>query len=191
MPMQGIGVRGMKLYGFAISAAVAALVAAASAAAQTPDPCIEGLTCPEQPPAEQAPAEQPPPDPCPTQESQGHGLFVGMVSDQLFADPTPEYRRCSLNKHAEVGVRIIRQALRWSEIETKRDVYEWGYWDQYVLDLARHRIEVMPILFEAPRWRQQQEARRSARRNGNTWASVPPKNAAMASFAARLVRRYG
>jgi hypothetical protein len=126
----------------------------------------------------------PPPDPCPVEWSDGNGLFVGMVSDQLFADPDPEYRRCTLNKHAEAGVRIIRQALLWKEIEPRRDTYDWEYWDQYVADVASHGITLMPIIFDAPRWRQQ-------RRPRPDWGAMPPKPHAIASFAARLVRRYG
>ena len=110
-----------------------------------------------------------------------------MVSDQLFANPDPVYRRCSLNKHAEVGVRIIRQALLWKEIERKRDGYDWEYWDQYVADTSRHNIQLMPIIFDAPKWRQ----RKLPRKHRNKFGAVPPKDGAIARFAARLVRRYG
>jgi hypothetical protein len=149
----------------------------------------EGEPAPAEPaPVEPAPVEPTPAEVCPVQQSEGNGLFVGIVSDQLFADPDPEYRRCSLNRHADVGVRIIRQALLWKEIERKRGRYDWAHWDQYVGDLARHGIEVMPIIFDAPRWRQRKLPNRNARRD---WAAVPPKNGAIARFAARLVRRYG
>lgn len=121
---------------------------------------------------------------CPVQRSVGNGLFVGMVSDQVFADPTPEYRRCTLNRHAELGVRIIRQSLRWDQIERRKGRYDWAWWDTYVGDVARHGIELMPIIQDAPRWRQQ-------KRPPVSWGLMPPKRAAMANFAARLVRRYG
>ena len=173
MPMPKHQDRGMKRYLIIIAAAVAAaLVVGIPAASQ--EPCApEAATCPE-----------PAPDPCPVEKSQGNGLFVGMVSDQLFADPDPEYRRCALNKHADAGVRIIRQALLWREIERRRNRYDWEHWDQYVGDLARHGIEVMPIIFDAPRWRQRRGVR-------STWGAIPPKNGAIARFASRLVRRYG
>jgi polysaccharide biosynthesis protein PslG len=147
--------------------AAAVLITAAPACAQDP------------PPAEEPAVEQ-----CPVQQSEGNGLFVGIVSDQLFADETPEYRRCTLNTHAEIGIRIIRQSLRWDQIEKKKGQYDFARWDQYVLDTARHGVHVMPIIQDAPRWRQQ--SRRSARFGLN-----PPKRAAAANFAARLVRRYG
>ena len=135
-------------------------------------------------PPEAVPSEPPPTEVCPTVRSDGNGPFVGMVSDQLFADPTPEYRRCSLNMHADLGVQIIRQALLWKEIERQRGRYDWEHWDRYVTDVARHGIAIMPIIFDAPRWRQQ-------RGRSNGFGAVPPKRAAMANFASRLVRRYG
>ena len=124
---------------------------------------------------------------CEVERSEGNGVFVGLVADQVFANPDPAYRSCALNKQADVGVRIIRQALLWKDIETRRDTYDWDYWDQYVADTARHGIELMPIIFEAPKWRQ----RRLKRQDRDHFGAVPPKNAAIARFAARLVRRYG
>lgn len=131
-----------------------------------------------------APAAAQEAEQCPVERSQGNGLFVGMVSDQVFANAAPEYRSCTLNRHAEIGVRIIRQSLRWDQIEVRRGNYDWEWWDAYVADIAGHGIELMPIIQDAPRWRQE-------KRPPVSWGLMPPKRAAMANFAARLVRRYG
>ena len=182
------------------AAAAAALLAAAPVSAQIddalcevdPSQCPPPPPPPEEPPPSEPPPSDPPPEPqpgepelCPIEVSQGLGVFVGMVSDQLFANPDPQYRRCALNRHADAGVRIIRQAMYWKTIELVRGQYDWAHWDQYVEDVARHGIQVMPIIFDAPVWHQQRRTRTSS------WASMPPRPAAMASFAGRLVRRYG
>lgn len=122
---------------------------------------------------------------CPTEQSEGNGLFVGMVSDQLFADPDPDHRRCILNTTADAGVRILRQSLRWNEIERSRGKYDFSWWDGYVEAVARHGIQVMPIIQDAPRWRTRHAS------SSSSWGLRPPKRAATANFAARLVRRYG
>lgn len=174
--------RAVKLHMFVLVLVAACLAACGSAGAQD--------TTETQPPpteAEPAPteaADPPPPETCPVERSRGNGVFVGMVSDQLFANPDPEYRRCSLNHHAEVGVRIIRQALVWKEIERHKWDYDWRYWDQYVGDVARHGIQIMPIIYDAPRWRQQKRRR-------PPWGAMPPTKKAIADFASILVRRYG
>ena len=131
-----------------------------------------------------APAAAQETEPCPVERSLGNGLFVGMVSEQVFADATPAYRRCALNDHADLGVRILRQGLRWDQIERSRGDYDWTWWDTYVADVARHGIALMPIIVDAPRWRQ-------GKRRAVRGALTPPTPAAMAAFAARLVRRYG
>jgi hypothetical protein len=83
-------------------------------------------------------------------------------------------------------VRILRQALRWREIEYAQGKYTFVYFDGYVRALAEHGIRLMPILFDPPDWRSSRPA------SGAKRGVYPPRrNKAMASFAARVVRRYG
>jgi hypothetical protein len=81
------------------------------------------------------------------------------------------------------GVRTDPPDLRLSQIERRRGRYTFRVHDAFVLDAARARIRILPILFRAPRFRA---------RPADGRATPPPEDpAAMGRFAARLVRRYG
>lgn len=109
--------------------------------------------------------------------------FVGVNSPDVFAG-TEQYRNNTLEREAHAGITLIRQVFDWAQIEPSRGVYDFSEYDQYVLDLAAHGFDIMPILFDAPAW-----ATGSQRNSGGYH---PPKNPwAIKPFAQALIRRYG
>jgi hypothetical protein len=123
--------------------------------------------------------------PCAVRASDGKGTFTGIVAEQIYAD-TGNYRGCALNEVAASGITIVRQPLRWAEVEQRRGLYDFTWWDAYVAALATHRLRLMPILFAPP------EFRSSAPAKGAKRGVYPPaRPAEMGAFAARVARRYG
>lgn len=181
--------------GLLVSACALALVGGGATAAI---PCIPGVpleacdpfsgTGPSGPDGEPAPPTAPPAPPakpCDLHRSSGRSVFVGLVAEQIYSD-TGNYRTCSLSHAALAGVRIIRQPLRWSQIEPRKGRYDFSYWDAYLTELARRNIRVLPILSEPPKFRSSAPARGAKR------GFYPPRRyKAMGEFAADMVRRYG
>ena len=123
--------------------------------------------------------------PAPRTPAQAPADFVGVVSEDLFASSGAERRR-KLGRQRRAGVRLIRQTFHWNQIETRPGRFDFRIYDDYMADLARQRMHVLPILFSPP------EFRSSAPRTGRRRGTYPPQDAtAMAKFAAVLARRYG
>jgi hypothetical protein len=108
---------------------------------------------------------------------------VGIVSEDIFWN-AGSYRSCTLNDQAASGVDLVRQTFDWAQIEVARNSYDFSWYDALIADLARRRMGVLPIIFNAPRFR----ALRHAGRRG---AYLPRRNIDFGRFAARLVARYG
>jgi polysaccharide biosynthesis protein PslG len=111
--------------------------------------------------------------------------FTGIVAEQVFA-MEGEARERELGRLVDTGVQLVRQPLRWAEIERSRGEYDFAHWDRYMAALAHHRLQVLPILIDPPRFRSS-APRRNARRG-----LYPPRRARdMGAFAARVAGRYG
>jgi hypothetical protein len=111
--------------------------------------------------------------------------FVGVTSEEVFGG-SGSVRAKHLPMQRKAGVRLLRQTFDWSTIELAPGAYNFFAHDRFVLDLAKHRIRVLPILFNPPEFRSSRPARRA---NGGTY---PPQSAAaMGAWAAKLVARYG
>jgi polysaccharide biosynthesis protein PslG len=108
--------------------------------------------------------------------------FIGLTSGDVMWG-RPNYRNSTLSTQASARVRLLRQTFDWRALEPSPGVYNLSFNDRYVLDLARHGIRVLPVLFNSPSFY-----------NGTskTRPTFPPKsNSSMARFAQVLVRRYG
>jgi hypothetical protein len=111
--------------------------------------------------------------------------FIGIVAEDAFAAP-PRERRRILRRLGAAGVRLIRQTFDWSLVERAPGRYELGALDAFVAAAAAARIEVLPVLFNPPRFRS------SAPRRGAGRTTYPPaRPSSFGRFAARLARRYG
>jgi Glycosyl hydrolase catalytic core len=109
--------------------------------------------------------------------------FFGVVSEDVLAGDAA-YRDATLAQQASVGVGLIRQTFHWRDIEVRPSVYNWAGYDAYMAATASHGIRVLPILFDAPRFR----AHASASGRG----SYPPNHYSdLGKFGAAVARRYG
>lgn len=108
--------------------------------------------------------------------------FVGMTSEDVFADPGA-YRAQTLGAQRGVGVQLIRQTFDWSRIEQSPGSYDFSTHDAYVSSLASHGMRVLPILFNPPHFRLGRTSGRAS--------CAPSSFDTFAAFAQALVRRYG
>lgn len=111
--------------------------------------------------------------------------FFGVVSEDVFAGDHG-YQRPTLAQQRAAGVKLLRQAFQWAEIERHRGEFDWSMTDRFVLTAAKEGIEVMPLLFGEPRWA-------TSRPPGNTdRATFPPHRVGdFGTFAAAVAARYG
>ncbi len=112
--------------------------------------------------------------------------FVGLVSEETLSAP-PAQRRRLLRRQADLGVRMLRQRVDWSRVETAPGRYRFGELDRYVADVARSGMTIMPVLFQAPTF----HASDLAPGSRSETVPAPRSLAAMTRFARAMVRRYG
>lgn len=142
----------------------------------------------EQPPSGGQPPSsgQPPSESCPLIRAPSIGGFGGIVAEDVYVGDA-QYRRCMLSRQVQAGVRVVRQPFRWSEIEGSQGNFDFRtYYDAYVGAIARHGLQLLPVLFDPPTWHSSRPSR------GATYGTYPPRRYAdMARYATVLVRRYG
>jgi hypothetical protein len=123
--------------------------------------------------------------PSPAAEAATPRDFVGVVSEDLIKGDAA-YRWDTLRLQAASGVGLLRQTFDWSRIERRRGAYSLAAYDDIVSKAALLDIEVVPILFNPPRFRS------SAPRRGARRGVYPPERPGdLGAFAAVLARRYG
>jgi hypothetical protein len=112
--------------------------------------------------------------------------FFGTVSEDAYAG-SGAYRRAAVARQASAGVGIVRQRVDWAELERRPGRYDLARLDSLVADLARRRLELLPVLIGSPPFRSTRPAT-----GGRDDAFYPPRDpAALGRFAAILARRYG
>src|SRR4051794_32719456 len=111
--------------------------------------------------------------------------FFGLVAEESFT-ATPDERERMLSSIAATGVRTLRQPFHWSHFEHQPGQYDFGPYDLFVADAARHGITLMPVLTDPPDLYSTRPA------DGRLYWTYPPtSNDAFAEFARALVGRYG
>jgi polysaccharide biosynthesis protein PslG len=119
--------------------------------------------------------------PSPASAARPASDFLGITSEDAFAGDDA-HREKTFTDLAAAGVKLVRQPFNWSTIELSSGRYELGPYDRFVAAAARHGIRVMPILFDAPGFRERPA----------TSGSPPPRSFRdMVSFAQVLWWRYG
>jgi hypothetical protein len=107
--------------------------------------------------------------------------FLGVVSEDAFAGSDAE-RDAAFRAQARAGVRLVRQPFHWSGIELSPGRFALQPYDRFVTAAARHGIRVMPILFDAPQFRERAPA---------TGRYPPASFRDMVTFTQVLWLRYG
>jgi hypothetical protein len=111
--------------------------------------------------------------------------FFGLVAEDVLASGGEERARL-LDRFGEFGARTVRQTFDWANVERQAGVYDFGYLDGYMADVAQRGITVLPILFNPPGFRS------SAPQQGALEGTDPPaSNDDFAAFARAAVVRYG
>lgn len=111
--------------------------------------------------------------------------FVGIVSDDVFAH-TVAYRDHTLATQQRVGITLMRMTFDWALIERRRNHYDFAYYDDAVVTAAAHGIQILPVLFDPPRFRSSKPRRHAA-----PGVYYPSHLGAFGAFAAAVARRYG
>jgi hypothetical protein len=106
--------------------------------------------------------------------------FVGIYADDVFFREAT-YKRETLARQHDAGIRLIRQPFAWAEIEPQPGEFQFKRHDEFVGEAARAGIRVLPeLLGPVP-------GEPAAKRGMN-----PPRNVGRyARFAAAAVRRWG
>ncbi len=111
--------------------------------------------------------------------------FLGLVAEDAFGK-RGRYRRANLRRLRDAGAGLVRQTFDWARIERRPGRYRFRFYDGYMAALAQNGLQVLPILFNPPRFRSSAPAR--GRRRG----TYPPRRPAdLGRFGAVLARRYG
>lgn len=108
--------------------------------------------------------------------------FVGIAAPELLTAARSARRRTMRAQH-RAGARILRQLFDWSRIESVPGRYDLRAYDRLVEDAARAGMDLLPVLFRAPRFRALPGSGRAVAR--------PLDLDAMAPLARLLARRYG
>lgn len=87
-----------------------------------------------------------------------------------------------LDAAAKTGATWMRVLIDWSRVEPMPGAFNWGYVDHWINGALSRGIKVLGLITYTPEW---------ARAPG-TYFSAPPVDPALyASFAAKVVQRYG
>jgi hypothetical protein len=111
--------------------------------------------------------------------------FVGIVSVDTFAGDSP-YQNTAFTQQRDLGIGIIRQTFDWANIELKRGQYDWTYYDAFVQAAASHGIQVLPILFNPPKFRSSKP-----KKHAKHGTYFPKKSSDLGAFGAEVAKRYG
>jgi hypothetical protein len=103
-------------------------------------------------------------------------LRVGLIVNALDAGPG---RPAELTRARSLGVRWIREELRWGAIERSPGQYRWERFDALLEAATRARLHVLPLLLGTPSWA------------GAGPLALPRDPAAFGAFAAHAAARYG
>lgn len=102
-------------------------------------------------------------------------LEIGIVANTL----DDARRRTEQGRIRSLGVRWIREELRWPTIERTRGVLRWRTFDKLLADATQQRLHVLPLLLGTPPWA------------GRSPLALPDDPRMFGAFAARAAARYG
>jgi hypothetical protein len=112
--------------------------------------------------------------------------FVGLSADDMYGKPGA-YRDKALTQQRKAGVQLVRVAFDWSLMQFAPGPIgtnvDWSFYDRYVLDAAKHKMSLLPVLIKAPDF--------YSVKPGTRFAFQPRNNDDMARWAMALVDRYG
>jgi len=84
-----------------------------------------------------------------------------------------------LDRLVGTGTKWLRDEFQWSKIEPSAGVFDFSYYDHYMLLAAQHGEHILPVLQDAPSWA------------GATSNTIPSDPSGYAGYVAAIVGRYG
>jgi hypothetical protein len=105
-------------------------------------------------------------------------LIVGLnanVSGWGGASTAPELNLVT----STTGAKWLREEFAWDTIEPSRGVFDFSYYDHFMLLAAQAGEHVLPLLYETPSWA------------GPAQDSIPSDATAFSQYVAAVVGRYG
>ena len=77
------------------------------------------------------------------------------------------------------GARWLREEFDWATIEPRQGVFDFSYYDHFMLLAAQRGLRILPVLYDTPSWA------------GASYNAIPSNPAAFAQYVAAVVGRYG
>jgi GH35 family endo-1,4-beta-xylanase len=87
-----------------------------------------------------------------------------------------------LDAVADTGATWLRVLIDWSRVEPMPGAFDWGYVDYWINGARQRDLKVLGLIAYTPEW---------ARAPGAYFSAPPVAPAVFASFAAKVVQRYG
>jgi polysaccharide biosynthesis protein PslG len=106
------------------------------------------------------------------------GLVVGLNADAAGWGGASTAGRLDLVSSA-TGTRWLREEFDWATVEPSPGVFDFSYYDHFMLLAAQRGLHVLPVLYDTPAWA------------GSSYNAIPSDPTAFARYAAALVGRYG
>lgn len=117
--------------------------------------------------------------------NEGYNLTpVGLCEDYPEETTTIETIRKDMELLKQNGIRVLRISFGWDGIETEKDQYDWGFWDDFVKTAVdEYGITLIPYICYTPRWN-------STGDSLNFWNHTPVDYDEFGDFMFDLVSRY-
>jgi hypothetical protein len=80
---------------------------------------------------------------------------------------------------SQTGTRWLREEFVWSRIEPRPGLFDFSYYDHFMLLAVRRGEHILPLLYETPSW------------DGPAYNAIPSDPVAFAEYVAAVIRRYG
>lgn len=106
------------------------------------------------------------------------GLIVGLNADASGWGGASTVGRLQLVTSA-TGAKWLREQFDWSKIEPQPGVFDFSYYDHFMLLAAQRGLHILPLLYYTPTWA------------GANYNSIPSDPTAFAQYVAAVVGRYG
>ncbi len=80
---------------------------------------------------------------------------------------------------SQTGAKWLREEFYWSTVEPQPGVFDWSYYDHYMLEMAQRGLHIVAQLDNTPSWA------------GTDPSTIPTDPTTFAQFVAAFVGRYG
>lgn len=109
---------------------------------------------------------------------------IGLCEDYPEETTTIEIIRNDMELLKRSGIGLLRISFGWDGIETEKDKYYWGFWDDYVrIAVDEYGITLIPYICYTPQWN-------STGDSTNFWNHIPIDFDQFGEFVGILVNRY-